>query len=87
MLSTPREVRNALVYILANVKKHIPGTRGMDPRSSARWFDGWRRVTAMTPEPSPVASARTWLARVGWRVHGLIGVEETPRGVRGAADP
>jgi hypothetical protein len=78
MLATPREVRNALVYILANVKKHIPGTRGMDPRSSARWFDGWRRKVATTG-PSPVARACTWLARVGWRRHGLIDLEEAPR--------
>jgi REP element-mobilizing transposase RayT len=79
MLATPREVRNALVYVLANVKKHVPGTRGVDPRSSARWFDGWRRKVAATTEPSPVASARTWLAGVGWRRHGLIDVEEAPR--------
>jgi hypothetical protein len=79
LLATPREVRNALVYILANARKHVPGMRGMDPRSSARWFDGWRRKTAPTSEPSPVATACTWLARVGWRRHGLIDVEESPR--------
>jgi putative transposase len=78
-LRTPREVRNAFVYVLANVKKHIPGTKGMDPRSSARWFDGWRRVVADPEKPSSVARARTWLARVGWRQHGLIDVEEAPR--------
>jgi hypothetical protein len=79
MLTTPREVRNALVYVLANVKKHVPGTRGMDPRSSARWFDGWRRAIDAAGEPSPVAKPRTWLARVGWRRHGSIAVEEAPR--------
>ena len=79
MLATPREVRNALVYILANVKKHVPGTRGIDPRSSARWFEGWHRAIDAPGEPSPVAKACTWLARVGWRRHGLLGVEEAPR--------
>jgi hypothetical protein len=78
-LPTPREVRNALVYVLANVKKHFPDAKGMDPRSSARWFDGWRRAVADPEKPSPVARARTWLARVGWRRHGLIDVEEAPR--------
>jgi REP element-mobilizing transposase RayT len=79
MLATPREVRNALVYVIANVKKHVPGMRGMDSRSSARWFDGWRSPNTLTTEASPVVRARTWLARVGWRRYGLIGVEETPR--------
>ena len=26
----------------------------------------------------PVAEARTWLLRVGWRRHGLISVHEVP---------
>lgn len=34
LLRTPREVRNALVYVLNNWRKHIPGSRGLDPRSS-----------------------------------------------------
>ena len=34
-LTTPREVRHALVYVLQNWKKHLPGVRGLDPRSSA----------------------------------------------------
>src|SRR6185369_5047940 len=42
---TPREVRNALVYVLANFRKHSRGPRaaGVDPFSSGAWFDGWRR--------------------------------------------
>jgi hypothetical protein len=31
-------------------------------------------------ETSPVAKARTWLARMGWRRHGLLGAHEGPRG-------
>jgi len=42
LLRTPREVRNALVYVLVNWRKHILGARGLDPRSSAAWFTGWR---------------------------------------------
>jgi REP element-mobilizing transposase RayT len=123
-LSTPREVRNAIVYVLANFRKHarraIPC--GIDPFSSAAWFDGWRewRVDSGMPppfaepppwrhsdtwwqveadvgapialatrvlaperfisrlEPQGNATARTWLARRGWRKHGLVGLDEAP---------
>ena len=40
-LRTPREVRNALVYVLNNFRKHVPGARGIDARSSSAWFSGW----------------------------------------------
>jgi hypothetical protein len=43
-LTTPRQVRNALVYVLANFRKHerrVP-RRGIDPFSSGAWFDGFR---------------------------------------------
>ena len=82
MLRTPREVRNALVYVLNNFRKHFRGARGLDPCSSARWFDGWRTATARVVEASPVARACTWLARVGWRRRGLIDVAECPRPMR-----
>ena len=41
-LRTPREVRNALVYVLQNARKHGIGMRGADPCSSGPWFEGWR---------------------------------------------
>ena len=82
MLRTPREVRNALVYVLNNFRKHLRGVRGLDPCSSARWFDGWRSAPAGVVESSPVARACTWLARVGWRRRGLIDVDECPRSAR-----
>lgn len=47
-LRTRREVRNCLVYVLFNFRKHARGAiaetwaRGsLDPRSSALWLDGW----------------------------------------------
>jgi putative transposase len=79
-LCTPREVRHGLVYVLMNFKKHLPGFRGLDPRSSAAWFDGFRdRAPVGGLDPPPVQLARTWLASVGWRRHGLIAVSERPR--------
>jgi REP element-mobilizing transposase RayT len=79
LLRTPREVRNALGYVLNNFRKHVRGARGLDPRSSARWFNGWRRSVGRVVERSPVADPRTWLARIGWRRRGLIDFEDSPR--------
>jgi putative transposase len=80
LLRTPREVRNALVYVLSNWRKHVPGARGFDPRSSAAWFGGWSKPPIRPAGTAPVAKARTWLAAVGWRRRGLIDVDEHPRG-------
>ena len=79
MLRTPREVRNAFVYVLQNFRKHRRGEAGLDPRSSAAWFQGWRTIVAAPYGTAPVVAARTWLARVGWRRHGLIELTEAPR--------
>ena len=78
LLHTPREVRSALVYVLNNLRKHARANRGLDPCSSARWFDGWRERPGRVDEHPPVVKPRTWLARVGWRRRGLIDVEECP---------
>ena len=79
LLRTPREVRHALVYVLGNWRKHVRDARGLDPCSSARWFTGWRRLARSKVDVPPTAPPRTWLARVGWRRHGLIDVDEGPR--------
>jgi hypothetical protein len=78
-LGTPREVRSALVYVLNNWRKHVRGARGVDPRSSAAWFDGWRTAIDRPAGRPPVAAARGWLARTGWRRYGPIDVREMPR--------
>jgi REP element-mobilizing transposase RayT len=83
-LRTPREVRRGFVYVLANWKKHVPGSRGFDRCSSAWWFDGWKVPPASgppgwdVPEPPVVAPAK-WLSRVGWRRYGLVDVTERPQ--------
>ena len=52
VLRTPREVRNALAYVLLNVRKHWQRARGapppvrLDVASSGGSFDGWRRPAA-----------------------------------------
>ncbi len=83
-LTTPRATRHALVYVLQNWRKHRRAASGLDPCSSAAWFSGWRNPSRQpATTSSPVAIARTWLARRGWRRHGLIDAGETP-GRRGA---
>ena len=86
VLRTPREVRNALAYVLLNARKHWKERRGvappvkLDEASSERWFDGWkgRRKEAPGHDPPDVANARTWLLREGWRRHGLVDLAEVP---------
>jgi hypothetical protein len=79
-LTTPKAVRHALVYVLANFRKHLHSATGIDPCSSAPWFTGWRVPRTAGADPPPVAVARTWLARIGWRRHGLLDVAERPKG-------
>lgn len=83
-LTTPRVVRHALVYVLMNRHKHHPGEPSVDPCSSAAWFDGWREPIGCIPSGAPVVRARTWLAAVGWRRHGLLGIHERPGDRRNA---
>jgi REP element-mobilizing transposase RayT len=89
ILRTPREVRNALCYVLQNSRRHSDRDRGIvepgwiDPCSSGRWFDGWRGRRGPTSPPGtpPVASPRTWLLATGWRRAGLIAIDEAPGGL------
>ena len=81
-LRTPREVRNTLVYVLQNSRKHIGRYAGIDPGSSGAWFDGWAGCPPLTSGAvgsPPVVAARTWLLRVGWTRYGRIGLGEAPR--------
>jgi REP element-mobilizing transposase RayT len=86
-LRSPRQVRNALVYILNNWRKHDehhdrPEWR-TDPFSSADVFDGWAAAPtrlAARDGPTPVAPASHFLLTRGWRRHHpLLGLRESPR--------
>lgn len=87
ILTSPREVRNALVYVLGNGRKHAAAGRmvavpqAIDTFTSAPWFDGFRehvRVRGLELIARPVADAHSWLLRTGWRRHGLVGIAEAP---------
>ena len=82
-LTTPRAVRNALIYVLQNARKHGAWRAfAPDVYSSAPWFAGWKggiEKDAIS-KPGLFDRARTWLLSVGWRKHGLIDPLEVPVG-------
>jgi REP element-mobilizing transposase RayT len=87
-LTTPREVRNALNYVLNNRRRHAE-ERGerlapdfVDAWTSAPWFDGWRdyprRGPRLAAADAPVVPPRAWLLTTGWKRDGLLSVREVP---------
>ncbi len=86
IVKTPKQCRATLCYVLQNARRHRvhvdPTYHGMDPFSSAWWFDGWAddrwREGLGPPDLRTVAEPQTWLLREGWRRHGLIAIDETP---------
>jgi REP element-mobilizing transposase RayT len=86
-LRSPREVRNALAYVLNNSKKHGCHFAGLDPFTSGRAFDGWTRrspVESSHGRSLPILPAKTWLLAHGWRRHGLVDPAVIPgRAARG----
>jgi REP element-mobilizing transposase RayT len=86
-LTSPRQVRHALVYVLHNHRKHLPrgvSRRQLDALSSAASFDGFaeplpRGLRGIGPPVTAVAG--TWLLRVGWQRRGRIHIWEAPGGL------
>ena len=83
-----RQLRNTLCYVLHNARHHheaLPKwVNGIDPYSSAYYFDGWNDDSfreGLSPpddEPPPVAPPHTWFLNAGWKRHGLIDLHELP---------
>ncbi|MCY2959722.1 MAG: transposase [Planctomycetota bacterium] len=82
ILGSPREVRNALVYVLQNAKKHGARITGIDAFTSGPWFTGWLGRVARCDRP--IARAGSWLLRSGWRRGGLLLTTEAPATAPGA---
>ena len=85
VLRTPREVRNAIAYVLLNARRHLakrgrrpPADGRIDAASSGRWFSGWRAGVSPFVDLPAVAAPRTWLLSIGWRRRGLIDTDEVP---------
>jgi len=86
-LSTPREVRNALAYVLLNGRKHRAIPFGLDPCASVLWsadvfadavYRNGLSLLASERAP-PVAKPTTWLLSSGWRRLGLLRLVDMPR--------
>ena len=81
VLKTPREVRNALQYVLHNAHHHaaegrmVSAPHAIDLYSSAPWFAGFvEQITIRNLDavPCPIRPARTWLLGTGWKRLGLL---------------
>jgi putative transposase len=96
-LTTPRQMRTSMVYVLLNFRKHLNAPAGIDPRSSGPYFPGWHRrarldsadVAAGADAARGGATAAatvaptTWMATMGWwRAGGLLKLEERPAASR-----
>jgi REP element-mobilizing transposase RayT len=79
-LTSPREVRNCILYVLQNAAHHGEARcrDGLDRPSSAFWSDVW-----ITPPPkldldSPVHEPTVFLLTTGWLKHGRLARHEVP---------
>ena len=95
-LVTPRSVRHAIVYVLANCKKHGHRQVSLDHCSSAPFFPYFQEFSGLAPveadrslvtpsvlaRGSPVSAATTWLLQYGWRRDGPISAFDTPAAPR-----
>jgi hypothetical protein len=78
-LTTPRQMRVSMVYVLLNFRKHLRAPACIDPRSSGPHFSGWQKAPAATDVATATAPPDTWMARIGWRLAGgPLRVEEHP---------
>jgi REP element-mobilizing transposase RayT len=93
VMSSPRQVRAGLRYVLLNSRRHdvdLDELHGhiewraawIDEYASWEYFDGWLEGAPAGPPPDDelwlVARPESWLLREGWQRHGLISVTEVP---------
>ena len=89
-LTSPLEVRRAILYVAKNAEKHpepfsdqeslVRG--GIDPCSSAAWAaDIWARPPPRPEKDPPTQPPATWLLRTSWKRHGRLARHELPAGV------
>jgi hypothetical protein len=82
-LTTPRQMRTSMVYVLLNFRKHLRAPPGIDPRSSGPHFSGWHgqarldsadvasaaaaSAGAAAIGPTATVAPTTWMATIGWQ--------------------
>lgn len=90
VLETPTEVRNAILYVLLNARKHAAehgqhyAPHWLDPYSSAAKFEGWSRPIALTSADVGTSPPKTWLLQKGWRKAGSLDPAATPGNTDGS---
>lgn len=86
ILRTPTQTKAAIAYVLLNSNRHDAQRRRardrgwVDPCSSGRFFDGWRdsNIQPRPGEAPCVASPHGWLLAKGWKLLGLLSVQQVP---------
>jgi REP element-mobilizing transposase RayT len=92
VISSPRQARHTLIYVLANYKRHQedrgPLTRDwhVDWFSSAAMFPDWQEYGddpflmrgPPTYEPLMVRRPQSWLLQRGWKLAGTIAWKDAP---------
>ncbi|HEX4354012.1 MAG TPA: hypothetical protein VHZ95_13880 [Polyangiales bacterium] len=86
-LTTPKQVRHTIGYVLGNWRHHHEDRMSaaarraiFDPYSSSAAFDGWDRAYDSSVHVGlPVECPTSWLLAVGWRQYGPIDPDATPK--------
>jgi hypothetical protein len=58
-LTTPRQTRTSMVYVLLNFRKHLRAPPCIDPRSSGPHFSGWQRKPDAAADAAATAPPST----------------------------
>jgi REP element-mobilizing transposase RayT len=92
VISSPKQARHVLVYVMNNWRKHGEDREGvargwvLDRFSSGCSFVDWQELEGGAPnwalpagyEPLVVTPPRTWYLRAGWKLHGPISAHAVP---------
>ena len=81
ILTSPKRVRNAILYVLKNAWHHGERVRAALDRFASGWcFDGWLEtvhVRGAEDVAIPVSKPCSWLLSIGWwKIHGRLSVYE-----------
>jgi putative transposase len=76
-LTTPRQMRTSMVYVLLNFRKHLNAPPLVDPRSSGPHFSGWRRSARLDSADVASRAAAATGGPTGTAVGGAATAEPT----------